>query len=63
MLNFNWKTLQNGAAVILVLYILPKILPWLMLFAVVAAVVWFNRRPKRRGSGKRCRCRHRCRCR
>ena len=64
MLNLNWKTLQNGAVVLLALYILPKILPWLLLFAVVAAVVWLNRRPKRRnGGGKRCRCRHRCRCR
>jgi|GEM_PF-6303330 len=35
MLNLNWKTLQNGAVVLLALYILPKILPWLLLFAVV----------------------------
>lgn len=64
MLNLNWKTLQNGAAVILVLYILPKILPWLLLFAIVGAAVWLHRRPNRRsGGGKRRRCRHRCRCR
>ncbi len=65
MPNLNWKTLQNGAVVLLVLYILPKLLPWLMLLAVVAAAVWLHRRPKRRsGRGKRCRCRrYECRCR